>query len=200
MNTDPQTCLAAQRADGLPSQLVDRQLMFTDGRIARECFRAEETPAQQKAALKRQISDECCRSKTFLCGSGQASYGPQWNRQISTCLRDTPQFTAIEHKNVKVIDKFRSSLSLQFNFFPKKDTSISSIGTQYNFNQIYSKIAKFAQDVEPLSTVSIPVFTYCFQVFLPVYSLYRYRKLSTNRRTHQQLLGILSCPETDSVS
>jgi hypothetical protein len=53
MNADPQTCLAAQRADGLPSQRVDRQLMFTDGRIARECFRAEETPAQQKTALKK---------------------------------------------------------------------------------------------------------------------------------------------------
>jgi len=53
MNADPQTCLAAQRADGLPSQRVDRQLMFTDGRIARECFRAEETPAEQKTAFKR---------------------------------------------------------------------------------------------------------------------------------------------------
>jgi hypothetical protein len=55
MNADPQSCLAAQRADGLPSQLVDRQLMFTDGGIARECFRAEETPAQQETA-RPQIS------------------------------------------------------------------------------------------------------------------------------------------------
>jgi hypothetical protein len=54
MNADPQTCLAAQRADGLPSQLVDRQLI-TDGRIAWECFRAEETPAQQETA-RPQIS------------------------------------------------------------------------------------------------------------------------------------------------
>jgi hypothetical protein len=53
MNADPQTCLAAQRADGLPSQLVDRQLMFTDGSIAWECFRAEETPAEQKTAVKK---------------------------------------------------------------------------------------------------------------------------------------------------
>ncbi len=55
---------------------------------------------------------------TFLCGSGsflrEISYGTQRNREISTCLRDTLKFTAIEHKNVKVIDKFRSSLSSQF--------------------------------------------------------------------------------------
>jgi hypothetical protein len=56
MNADPQSCLATQRADGLPSQRVDRQLMFTDGGIAWECFRAEETPAQQETAFKSSVA------------------------------------------------------------------------------------------------------------------------------------------------
>jgi hypothetical protein len=80
-------------------------------------------------------------------------------------LRDTLQFTAIEHKNVKVIDKFQIVCNLlQFlnlTLSPKR-TRLFLVPSK-TLTKYIQKPRKFPKDAEPLRTVPIPVVTYFFR-------------------------------------